>query len=248
MFDIDSFAFNKILIFIVDGKGSFINMNAELSGILKSYYIDEYIGLTLSHLEERLPYYMNELFSNAAGCVPSESIDFDNGCLSLFSYDFVIGGLVYKYTMAMFVQKNIAKADINNDLIVDDFSGLCTNRCLEAIPHMDGYILLIKVKGLVCSGEKESMLIRSFSELIRDCFLDDVVCEVNRDTFAIYRRMKRNNFHKSVLTLKKRTLSLFGNVCPELWFSYVFEPVSFGGVYKATLKAEARLLKVNNDA
>ena len=247
MYNIESFAFNKTLIFIVDSNDLFINMNSELCMILNLHHIDKYIGLTFSQLESRLPYYMKELFSNSSSCVPLESIDFNNGYLSFFHYDFIIDERAYKYMMATFTQKDISKPNVNDSLIIDGFSDVYAKNILETLTYKDGSILLIKLKGLAYYSEKENRLIESFSKLITDCFLDDdIVFRVNHDTFSVFRATKRNNYHGNILTLKKMTVRFFGKMYPDLWFSYVFEPIRFGDVYKSILNAKARLLSDNN--
>lgn len=239
MFEIDSFAFDKTLIFIVDSDGVFISLNSELDEALSACHISDCVGLTVNMLDSNLPHYMKKLLSYSGGSIPSQPIVFDNGSLSLFSHEFQINEINYTYFMAKF-----SKDHDNNLSIIDVESGLYNHKVLDLIPASNGWVLLIKLNGSVCIDGDNDRLIKKFSELLSGCFMSgDVICRVNDSEFLVFRVTNKNDFHKNILSLKRKTLSIFRDTCPDFWFSYTVERVFYGRIHSALLSAESKLVR-----
>lgn len=242
VFDIDLFAFDKVLIFIVDCNGVIKNVNDDLERLLDIYHVYDSVGVDISTLTEKLPCYLKGMLSCSIGTLPELPIEFDNGYLSVFSHEFEINNIMYKYVMSMFIAKVTKVDDSSSSLVIDDLTGFYNERSLETMPVFNGYVLLIKLNGLVNIERKDNELIKRFSELLEECFLsDDVICRVDRDEFVIIRNVDKNNFHKNVLALKKKTFTVFKDVNSEFWFSYVFESSFCGEIYQSILSAQKKL-------
>nr|WP_278992035.1 hypothetical protein [Plesiomonas shigelloides] len=242
MFDIDSFAFDKVLICIVDCNGVIKNVNDDLERLLDIYHVYDRVGIDILTLAEKLPSYLKGMLSCCQGTLPELPIEFDNGYLSVFSHEFEINNITYKYVMSMFIAKAMKVDDSSSSLVVDELTGFYNKRSLETMPRLNGHILLIKLNGLINSKRQDDELIKRFSELLEECFLsDDVICRIDRGEFVIIRNVDKNNFHKNVLALKKKAFTAFKNDNSELWFSYVFEGFFGGDVYQSILSAQKKL-------
>lgn len=245
MFNIDSFAFNRTLIAILDSNNKMVDCNDELRTILDVYHSGECIGSPVINVVGNTPHYLREFFLCCTGSLPSSPVEFENGCLSTFQHSFVIKDETYKYTMVLFIPQDNEPSEQKDSIkLIDELTGFYNSRILDVIQFCQGRILVVKLASS-CNPDYEVSddMIRAFAGLLKESFLSsDVIVRLCRDEFVIMRDSNKNKFYKNILSLKKKAHSFWKVMDSELWFYYGFEKINSCDIYPAILRAKSKIV------
>lgn len=224
--------FDKIFSFVVDDRQYLIELNDQMELLINSFCGENYQKKHIKELSVYLPEYMKELLlfcenKNESGLVV-KPIAFDNGLLSIYCHTLNIGGAKYKYVIGTFYSYSSTKGVAYHGDIIDKRTGLYNKSAMDVVQCCDGCALIISVYSGVNNIKKldNDIVLGKFSGLLKELFVgDDTIFQFDDNWFAIARNVKRNNFHKDILKLKKAVYSSFRDIHPDVWFSYKVEQV-----------------------
>lgn len=232
MCTIDVSVFDKIFSFVVDEQQCLIELNDEMRSLINSFCDESFQKKSIKELSVYLPEYINKLVlfcedKNEFGLIV-KPIKFDNGLLSIYCHTLNIGGTKYKYVIGTFYSYSSTKGVAYHGDIIDNRTGLYNRSALEVVQCCDGCVLVISLYSGDFKSKKlnDEVIIKEFSIILKALFDDgEVIFQLDDNWFAVARDVKRNNFHKDILKLKKTVYSAFRDKYPNVWFSYKVEPI-----------------------
>lgn len=232
MCTIDVSVFDKIFSFVVDEQQCLIELNDDMRSLINSFCGESYQWSNINELSVYLPEYFKKLVlfcedKNEFGLIV-KPVKFDNGFLSIYCHTLNIGGAKYKYVIGTFYSYSSTKGVSYHGDIIDNRTGLYNRAALEVVQCCDGCVLVIALYSGGIKNKKlnDEHIMEEFSIILKQLFCDDeVIFQFDDNWFAVARNVKRNNFHKDILKLKKTVYSAFRDKYPNVWFSYKVEQI-----------------------
>lgn len=229
---IDASVFDKIFSFVVDDRQCLIELNDEMKLLINSVCGENHQEKHIKELSVYLPECIKELLlfcddKSECGLIV-KSIAFDNGLLSIYCHTLNIGGAKYNYVIGTFSSYSSTKGVAYHGDIIDNRTGFYNKSAMDVVQCCDGCALIISIYSGVANNKKlnDDIVLEKFSKLLKGLFVgEDTIFQFDDNWFAIARDVKRNNFHKDILKLKKLVYSSLRDIHPDVWFSYKVEQV-----------------------